>query len=98
MLKYDNSMIDGATFDDYYRSETAKLGIKAREATRMVENQGLLINQLENKREMVMGVSLDEEMTNMIRFQHAYNSAARYITAVDQMLDTLINRVGLAGR
>jgi len=98
MLKYDKSMIDGTTFDDYYRSETAKLGIKAREAARMVENQGLLINQLENKREMVMGVSLDEEMTNMIRFQHAYNSAARYITAVDQMLDTLINRIGLVGR
>jgi flagellar hook-associated protein 1 FlgK len=97
-LKYDNSMIDGATFDDYYRSETAKLGIKAREAQRMVENQGLLITQLENKREMVMGVSLDEEMTNMIRFQHAYNSAARYITAVDQMLETLINRIGLVGR
>lgn len=97
-LKYDNSMINGATFDDYYRSETAKLGIKAREANRMVENQGLLINQLENKREAVTGVSLDEEMTNMIRFQHAYNSAARYITAVDQMLDTLINRIGLVGR
>ena len=45
-----------------------------------------------------MGVSLDEEMTNMVRFQHAYSSAARYITAVDQMLDILVNRLGLFGR
>ncbi|MFZ7101355.1 MAG: flagellar hook-associated protein FlgK [Peptococcaceae bacterium] len=97
-LKYDNTMIEGTTLDDYYRSETAKLGVTAREADRMVENQGLVVSQLESKRQMVMGVSLDEEMTNMIRFQHAYNSAARYVTAVDEMLDTLINRLGLVGR
>ena len=97
-LKYDKSVINGTTIDDFYRSETAKLGIDAREAHRMAENQELLLAQLENKREMVMGVSLDEEMTNMIRFQHAYNSAARYITTIDGMLDTIVNRLGLAGR
>ncbi|NLT94717.1 MAG: flagellar hook-associated protein FlgK [Clostridia bacterium] len=97
-LKYDATTIEGTTLDDYYRSETSKLGIKAREANRMVENQGLVLSQLENKREMVMGVSLDEEMTNMIRFQHAYNSAARYITVVDEMLEILINGLGRVGR
>lgn len=97
-LKYDNSLINGTTLDDYYRSETAKLGVASQEAQRMVENQGLMVAQLESKREMVMGVSLDEEMTNMVRFQHAYSSAARYITAVDQMLDILVNRLGLFGR
>jgi flagellar hook-associated protein 1 FlgK len=97
-LKYDATVIEGTTLDDYYRSETSKLGIKAREASRMVDNQELVLSQLENKREMVMGVSLDEEMTNMIRFQHAYNSAARYITVVDEMLNTLINGLGVVGR
>lgn len=97
-LKYDDTLIEGTTLDDYYRSETSKLGIKAREANRMVANQELVLSQLENKREMVMGVSLDEEMTNMIRFQHAYNSAARYITVVDEMLNTLINGLGTVGR
>jgi len=97
-LKYDHTMIEGTTFDDYYRSETAKLGVAAREANRMVENQGLMVAQLETKRQMVMGVSLDEEMANMIKFQHAYNSAARYITVVDEMLNTLVNRLGTFGR
>ncbi len=97
-LKYDRTVINDTTLDDFYQGETAKLGIDTREANRMKENQELLIAQLENKREMVMGVSLDEEMTNMIRFQHAYNSAARYITAVDGMLDTIVNRLGLVGR
>lgn len=47
---------------------------------------------------MVAGVSLDEEMTNLIRFQHAYNAAARVITAMDEAVDTIINRMGLVGR
>lgn len=97
-LKYNNSIIDGTTLDDYLRSEASKLGVAAQEAGRMVENQSLMVAQLETNRQGVMGVSLDEEMTNMIRFQHAYNSAARYVTAVDEMLETLINRVGLVGR
>ena len=46
---------------------------------------------------MVAGVS-DEEMTNLIRFQHAYNAAARVITAMDEAVDTIINRMGLVGR
>ncbi|HLO02406.1 MAG TPA: flagellar basal body rod C-terminal domain-containing protein, partial [Symbiobacteriaceae bacterium] len=44
------------------------------------------------------GVSIDEEMTKMIQYQQSYNAAARVMTAVDEMLDTLINRVGLVGR
>jgi len=43
-------------------------------------------------------VSLDEEMANMIKFQHAYDAAARVITTVDQALDTVINRMGIVGR
>jgi flagellar hook-associated protein 1 FlgK len=43
-------------------------------------------------------VNIDEEMTNMLQFQHAYDAAARFLTAVDQTLDTLINSTGLVGR
>jgi flagellar hook-associated protein 1 FlgK len=48
-------------------------------------------------RESVSGVNLDEEMTNMLRFQHAYSAAARMITAIDETLDVLINRTGRVG-
>jgi flagellar hook-associated protein 1 FlgK len=64
----------------------------------MVENQGTLLSQLEFKRQETAGVSLDEEMTNMIRFQHAYNAAARYITAIDEAISVIVNNMGLVGR
>ncbi len=98
-LRYKLIMGGGTTtFDDFYSSMVAQLGIEAQEAERMLENQELLTNQLMNKREAVSGVSLDEEMTNMIKFQHAYSAAARLITAMDEMLDTIINRLGVVGR
>ena len=64
----------------------------------MTENQTLLLSQIEYQRESVSGVSLDEELTNMIKFQHAYNSAARMITAIDEMLEVIVNRMGVVGR
>ena len=64
----------------------------------MTENQVVLENHLLNLKESISGVSLDEEMANMIRFQHAYNAAARMMTAVDETLDVIINRLGIVGR
>ena len=49
------------------------------------------------RRDQVSGVSMDEEMSNMLRFQHAYNASARVMTTMDEMLDTLINRMGRVG-
>ncbi|MDR2665810.1 MAG: flagellar hook-associated protein FlgK [Oscillospiraceae bacterium] len=51
-----------------------------------------------NQREAISGVSLDEEMTNLIKYQHAYGSASRVITAMDEALETLINKMGIVGR
>ncbi|MCL6577618.1 flagellar basal body rod C-terminal domain-containing protein, partial [Kyrpidia sp.] len=52
----------------------------------------------DGKRQSVSGVSIDEEMANMIRFQQAYGASARMVTAIDQMLDKLINGTGVVGR
>lgn len=87
-----------ATFDDYYSSIVAQLGIDTREAERMYDNQTLLVDQLQNRRESVSGVSLDEEMANMIKYQHSYTAAARIINAMDEMLELIVNRLGLVGR
>ena len=90
-LANDMTMLrENATFDDYYKSMIAELGVKSQEAQRMVENQELLKEQLINRRESVSGVSLDEEMTNMIRFQHGYQASARVIQTMDRMLETII--------
>ncbi len=76
----------------------SNLGVDGQEAHRRVENQDLILNQIENERMSIMGVSLDEEMSEMIKFQHAYNASARMVTTLDEQLDTIINRLGLVGR
>ncbi len=90
--------LGNASVDDFTDSMIAILGVEAQEAIRMTENQQLLLTQIEYRRESVSGVSLDEELTNMIKFQHAYNSAARMVTAIDEMLDVVVNRMGIVGR
>lgn len=91
-------MVQHVTTDDYWRSIAADTGVQSQEAQRMVKNQETLLNELENKRQSISGVSLDEEMTNMIKFQHAYNAAARFITSIDEALEVVISRMGLVGR
>ena len=86
------------TIDDYYRALTADLGTRMNNATRNVKNLQDLSDSLSMRRQQVSGVSLDEEMAEMIRFQHAYNAAARNMNTFDEMLDRVINQMGLAGR
>jgi len=85
------------TFEDYYQAIIGELGVAGQQAERMVENQETLVAALKNNREAVCGVSLDEEMANMIRFQHAYNAAARMVTTIDELLDRIINHMGRVG-
>jgi flagellar hook-associated protein 1 FlgK len=56
------------------------------------------VQQIENSRQSVQGVSLDEEMANLVKYQHAYEAAARVITVMDEALSTLITRTGIVGR
>ena len=53
------------------------------------------MQSLDNARSSYSGVNTDEEMTNMVEFQHAYEASARFMTTIDSMLDTLINHTGL---
>jgi len=97
-LKHDVTTMGTGTFDDYFRGMAAQLGVDSQAAGRMVDNQQLLMSQLDGQKHQVSGVSLDEEMTNMIKFQHAYNAAARVVTTMDEMLDVIVNRLGTVGR
>ncbi|WP_099159876.1 flagellar hook-associated protein FlgK [Virgibacillus ndiopensis] len=89
---------DNTSVKTFYESIIGDLGVRAQEANRMVENTGILKSQVQDQRMSVSSVSLDEEMSNMIKFQHAYNAAARSMTAVDEMIDRIINNMGLVGR
>ncbi|HWR81839.1 MAG TPA: flagellar hook-associated protein FlgK [Candidatus Deferrimicrobium sp.] len=89
---------DTTTLNDYYNAVVGTLGVETRESRAFSENYALLVHQVHNARQSVQGVSLDEEMTNMVKFQHAYDAAARVITSMDQALDTVINGMGVVGR
>ena len=73
------------------------LGVDAQAANRRVDIQADILGQVDAAREAESGVNLDEEMTNMLAYQRAYEGAARFMSSVDQLLDTLINRTGLVG-
>ncbi|CAB3395137.1 flagellar hook-associated protein FlgK [Kyrpidia spormannii] len=89
--------LTNGTLDDYFQAVIGGLGVQSQEAERQVANQEVLVQQLDGKRQSVSGVSIDEEMANMIRFQQAYGASARMVTAIDQMLDKLINGTGVVG-
>jgi flagellar hook-associated protein 1 FlgK len=87
-----------ATIEDYYAGLVANLGVVSQQAQGMARNEALLSEHLAQQRQSIGGVSLDEETTNLIRYQHAYNAAARVVTVVDEMLDRIINNMGIVGR
>lgn len=82
----------------YYSGMIGTLGVNARETNIRKENAEFTKAAIENNRQSVSAVSLDEEMTNLIKFQHAYNAAARNITVIDEMLEKIINGMGTVGR
>ena len=86
------------TTSDFYAGFIGKIGTASSQASEMSANQQLVVDQLTTQIAQVSGVSLDEEATDMIRFQHAYQASARVITTMDEMLNTLINGTGLVGR
>ena len=87
-----------ANFRNYYEGVIGGMAVQSQEAVRLTQNSGSLREAVDSRRKSVSSVSLDEEMTNMIQFQHAYNASARMITLQDEMLDKIINGMGTVGR
>lgn len=81
----------------FYQGIIGDMAVHTQEADRMKRNADTLRSAVEERRMSASNVSLDEEMTNIIKFQHAYNAAARNITMIDDMLDRIINRMGRSG-
>lgn len=91
-------LVGGSRIDDYFRGIIGELGVATQESERLAENQNLLLTQVQNQRTSLTGVSTDEELINLVKYQQGYNAAARLITTIDEMVDTIINRMGLVGR
>jgi flagellar hook-associated protein 1 FlgK len=83
------------TFDDYFADAVGRIGLLGEQSGRALETQNLIIKQLRDMRESISGVNMDEELSAMIKYQHGYAAAARFITTVNSLLDTIINRMGV---
>ncbi len=81
------------TFDEFFNAIVSSIGIQSASAQAGVRQQEGVLLQLNNRRESISGVSIDEELINLIKFQQAFNASARLINVVDELFDTLINRI-----
>lgn len=97
-LRGDLGMFKEGKPEDFLKSLISNLGVDSQEAIRNTRNQLVLVDLINTEKQSISGVSMDEELSNMVRFQHAYNASARMITTMDEMLDVIINRLGLVGR
>ncbi|MDH3392476.1 MAG: flagellar hook-associated protein FlgK [Desulfobulbaceae bacterium] len=83
------------TLDDFYNALVAEIGTRGRTVERNIEYSNIVMNQMNEMRDSQSGVSLDEEMANLIKFQHAYSAAAKLISASDEMYKTLLSAMGI---
>jgi flagellar hook-associated protein 1 len=75
----------------------AQVGSDVNAADRQQANAQIVTDSVDDRRQSVSGVSMDEEMSNLIRFQRAYQASSRAMSTMDEMVDVLINRTGRVG-
>ena len=83
------------TFDDYFANSVTNVGLKGEQAEMNMLSQNAIMDDLRNLRDSISGVNIDEELAEIIKFQHGYNAAAKFVSVIDSMLDTVINRLGV---
>jgi flagellar hook-associated protein 1 FlgK len=81
------------SFSSFYRATISDLAQNVATVESRLEDEGIVFNLLKEQQDSVSGVSIDEEMTDMMKFQRAFEATARHIKAIDEMLDVIINRL-----
>lgn len=93
-LQYALTMSSGsATFSDYYNTLVSDVGSEINKVGAYHRHQADMVTQLDNYRESVSGVNLDEEMINLVKFQSAYDASAKLITTTDELIQTVLNMI-----
>ncbi|TAK32253.1 MAG: flagellar hook-associated protein FlgK [Chloroflexota bacterium] len=99
IAQLQKSSPDGSpTINATYQQIISRLGNEASQAEATVTSQQAFLNNIDENRQSANGVSLDEEMINLVKYQRGYQAAARLVNMVDETLDTIVNRLGLSGR
>ena len=85
----------GLTVDEYYQTLVGSIAIETNRANELVTTHDLIFTNLKNLKEETSGISTDEEAADLLKFQRSYQASARFVSVVSDLLDTLINRLGL---
>lgn len=93
----ERKMFGNLNTDTYYREIIAEMGISAQSTKSLKDNFERLEMSAENKRQSIAGVSLDEEMSLMMKYQHSFSANSRIVNVIDEMIDKLINGTGRVG-
>jgi flagellar hook-associated protein 1 FlgK len=93
---HDQGLTASTTPSDYYSGVIFNLGNDIANGSAELQSSQLVLQQLQDQRGSISGVSLDEEAAHMVQYQRAYEAAARMVTTVDQMLYTVIH-MGVSG-
>ena len=88
---HDMKVVSGETPIDFFSHLTFRVGADIANGKSELEASGVVLRQLEDQRAAISGVSLDEEAANLVLYQRAYQAAARVISTVNEMLETVIN-------
>ena len=83
------------TFDDDFADTVTNVGLKGEQAENNLNSNVAIMNDLRGLRESISGVNIDEELADIIKFQHGYNAAAKFVSIWDSLIDTVINRLGV---
>lgn len=83
------------TLDDYFADSVTNVGLKGEQAENNLNSHMAVMNDLRSMRDSISGVNIDEELSDIIKFQHGYNAAAKFVTVWDSLIDTVINRLGV---
>ena len=95
-IRNTSVMVGGMkTFDDYFADTVTNVGLKGEQAETNLLSQNAIMDDLRNLRDSISGVNIDEELAEIMKFQHGYNAAAKFITVWDSLIDTVINRLGV---
>ena len=83
------------TLDDYFADSVTNVGLMGEQAETNLMSQRAIMDDLRGLRDSISGVNIDEELADIMKFQHGYNAAAKFVTVIDEMIDTVINRLGV---
>jgi flagellar hook-associated protein 1 FlgK len=93
-IRFDRVMIGkSTTINEFYQALIAQTGLKGETSAAEQHNRELIVENLDNLRKSISGVNIDEELVNLVKFQHGYAAAAKFVAEVDKMIEWIINRI-----